>query len=212
MLGPARRDRRRPDDAAVSASRRSRSCCLPVAIWGWRLLTHRVFDRETTAASRSGSSAALLAAGFASCLPRQQSVAAADRARRRGRRRGAARAGLDASARRCPASPASPSRCSSAPWRFVALAFAAGFGLARRSRRRGRATRRSAPRRTKQPTTTKRRRRGREQRSLVSLGWLYHVLYSAAEPASAAASLRATSAARRRPRVAPRRATVARSA
>jgi len=42
---------------------------LPVAVWGWRLLTHRHFDRE---ALRIGCwiLCAVAAAGFASCLPR----------------------------------------------------------------------------------------------------------------------------------------------
>ncbi len=42
---------------------------LPVAIWGWRLLTHRHFDREVL---RTGAwlLATLLAAGFASCFAR----------------------------------------------------------------------------------------------------------------------------------------------
>jgi len=42
---------------------------LPVAVWGWRMLTHRGFDRE---ALRLGSwiLCTILAAGFASCWPR----------------------------------------------------------------------------------------------------------------------------------------------
>src|SRR6185503_11906666 len=41
---------------------------LPVAVWGWRMLTHRTFDRE---ALRLGCwiLCAVLAAGFASCWP-----------------------------------------------------------------------------------------------------------------------------------------------
>ena len=41
---------------------------LPVAVWGWRMLTHRPFDRE---ALRLGCwiLCAALAAGFASCWP-----------------------------------------------------------------------------------------------------------------------------------------------
>ena len=41
---------------------------LPVAVWGWRMLTHRTFDRE---ALRLGSwiLCTVLAAGFASCWP-----------------------------------------------------------------------------------------------------------------------------------------------
>src|SRR5579859_4018657 len=42
---------------------------LPIAVWGWRMLTHRTFDRE---ALRLGSwiLCTILAAGFASCWPR----------------------------------------------------------------------------------------------------------------------------------------------
>src|ERR1700726_1444967 len=41
---------------------------LPIAVWGWRMLTHRTFDRE---ALRLGSwiLCTILAAGFASCWP-----------------------------------------------------------------------------------------------------------------------------------------------
>src|SRR5262252_2500220 len=42
---------------------------LPIAVWGWRMITHRNFDRE---ALRLGSwvLCMVLAAGFASCWPR----------------------------------------------------------------------------------------------------------------------------------------------
>src|SRR5919198_6684995 len=41
---------------------------LPIAVWGWRMLTHRAFDRE---ALRLGCwiLATVIAAGFASCFP-----------------------------------------------------------------------------------------------------------------------------------------------
>jgi S-DNA-T family DNA segregation ATPase FtsK/SpoIIIE len=42
---------------------------LPLAIWGWRLLTHRRFDRERLRIAM-WVAGALLAAAFASCLPR----------------------------------------------------------------------------------------------------------------------------------------------
>src|SRR4051794_17160040 len=42
---------------------------LPVAIWGWRMLTHRHFDREALRLT-FWIIAAVLCAGFASCLPR----------------------------------------------------------------------------------------------------------------------------------------------
>jgi DNA segregation ATPase FtsK/SpoIIIE, S-DNA-T family len=42
---------------------------LPVSIWGWRMLTHRHFDREALRVA-FWVLAAVLCAGFASCLPR----------------------------------------------------------------------------------------------------------------------------------------------
>ena len=63
---------------------------LPVAVWGWRIATHRPLDREwmRLAFWLAGT---VFAAGFASCLPKSAALAAADRARRRHRRRPAAR-------------------------------------------------------------------------------------------------------------------------
>src|SRR5215470_4192395 len=45
---------------------------LPIAVWGWRMITHRNFDRE---ALRLGSwvLCMVIAAGFASCWPRSAS-------------------------------------------------------------------------------------------------------------------------------------------
>ena len=42
---------------------------LPVAVWGWRLVTHRFFDREALRVA-CWILCAVVAAGFASCLPR----------------------------------------------------------------------------------------------------------------------------------------------
>ncbi|EGP09420.1 cell division protein FtsK [Bradyrhizobiaceae bacterium SG-6C] len=42
---------------------------LPVAVWGWRLVTHRLFDREALRVA-CWVLCAVIAAGFASCLPR----------------------------------------------------------------------------------------------------------------------------------------------
>jgi S-DNA-T family DNA segregation ATPase FtsK/SpoIIIE len=42
---------------------------LPVAVWGWRLLTHRPFDREACAVG-CWILLTVIAAGFASCWPR----------------------------------------------------------------------------------------------------------------------------------------------
>lgn len=58
---------------------------LTVAVWGWRMMTHRPFDRE---ALRLGSwiLCTVIAAGFVSCWPHGGALLAADRARRRSRR------------------------------------------------------------------------------------------------------------------------------
>ena len=66
---------------------------LPVSIWGWRMLTHRHFDREALRIA-FWILATVLCAGFASCLPRTGTLAAADRPWRRHRRRPAAAARL----------------------------------------------------------------------------------------------------------------------
>lgn len=42
---------------------------LPIAVWGWRLMTHRLFDREALRIA-CWILCAVIAAGFASCLPR----------------------------------------------------------------------------------------------------------------------------------------------
>src|ERR1700688_4448173 len=42
---------------------------LPVAVWGWRMLTHRTFDREAIRLS-CWVLCIVIAAGFASCWPR----------------------------------------------------------------------------------------------------------------------------------------------
>ena len=98
---------------------------LPVAVWGWRLLTHRPLDRERVPPVL-WVAGTLAAAGFASCLPPSQALAAADRARRRHRRRAAARAGLGSA--RCPAPnwsrpPAVLGLCT-----LIAVVIATGFG------------------------------------------------------------------------------------
>ena len=42
---------------------------LPVAVWGWRIATHRPFDRESMRLS-FWLAGTVLAAGFAACLPK----------------------------------------------------------------------------------------------------------------------------------------------
>ena len=72
---------------------------LPVAVWGWRMLTHRTFDRE---ALRLGLLDSLHHHRGRLCqlLAAWRRMAAADRAWRRRRRRAGARAGRDLRARR----------------------------------------------------------------------------------------------------------------
>ena len=64
---------------------------LPIAIWGWRMLTHRTFDREALRIA-CWILCTVIAAGFRQLLAAWRFLAAADRARRRGRRRAGARA------------------------------------------------------------------------------------------------------------------------
>ena len=64
---------------------------LPVAVWGWRMLTHRTFDREALRIA-CWILCTVLSAGFASCWAAWRRMAAADRAWRRRRRRAGARA------------------------------------------------------------------------------------------------------------------------
>ena len=86
---------------------------LPVAVWGWRIATHRPFDREWMrlsfwlAGTISGRGLCLLPAA-------EHALAAADRPRRRHRRRHAARC---------------PSWCSAPLAGTALLAIAAVFGL-----------------------------------------------------------------------------------
>ncbi len=59
---------------------------LPIAVWGWRLLTHRFFDREALRIA-CWILCAVAAAGLASCLPRSGAMATPNRVGRRGWRR-----------------------------------------------------------------------------------------------------------------------------
>ena len=99
---------------------------LPIAVWGYRLLGHRPLSRERLRVV-FWLFGAVLAAAFASCLPRSSALAAAVRARRRDRRRRAAPAGRllrRAADRNLSASP--PRSCSA--WRR-SLAFAVAAGM-----------------------------------------------------------------------------------
>ena len=86
-----RRHRRRSDDAASGARRRWR-CCLPVAIWGWRLASHRPLSRERLRLM-VWLFGAVLERGFRVLPAAQRALAAAVGTRRRRRRCDIARAG-----------------------------------------------------------------------------------------------------------------------
>ena len=64
---------------------------LPIAVWGWRMLTHRTFDREATA-PRLLDSLHRDRRGLCELLAAWRGVAAADRPWRRRRRRAGANA------------------------------------------------------------------------------------------------------------------------
>ena len=64
---------------------------LPVAVWGWRMLTHRSFDREPLRIA-CWILCMVTCGGLCELLAAWRRVAAADRNRRRGRRRPGARA------------------------------------------------------------------------------------------------------------------------
>ena len=64
---------------------------LPVAVWGWRMLTHRTFDREALRIA-CWILCTVIIGGLCQLLAAWRGMAAADRAWRRGRRRAGARA------------------------------------------------------------------------------------------------------------------------
>ena len=143
---------------------------LPVAVWGWRLLTHRPLDREWLRLS-FWLAGTLLAAGFRLALPRSGAWplptglggVVGDAMLR------AAGAGVRRAAVRAP-------RCSS-------IAIVLGVARARRARRRRRlrlaAIQRRQARRAlddedDEPTTPM----TTSERASISLGWLVHALLS----------------------------------
>ena len=147
---------------------------LPVASWGWRLLTHRPLERQGTRLVL-WVAGTIAAAGFASCLAPSKSWPLPT--------------GLGGvvgdSLLHVPAWVFGP--LSGAP-RFViaiilgiaaftALALAAGFGLRREEDEEEieeKPTRKAAKRAVEEDDEEEER----EPRSFVSLGWLYHFLYS----------------------------------
>jgi DNA segregation ATPase FtsK/SpoIIIE, S-DNA-T family len=140
----------------------------PVAAWGWRLLTHRTLDREKTRLA-FWLLGALAAAGFASCLPPSTAWPLPS---------GLGGVVGDALLR-------VPAWAFGAPLfgtvrfavaiaigvtAFAALALAAGFGWHDRA---------EADEEDEAPAAKAPHAEDEEEpRSLVSLGWLYHFLYS----------------------------------
>jgi S-DNA-T family DNA segregation ATPase FtsK/SpoIIIE len=147
---------------------------LPVASWGWRLLTHRPLERQRIRAIL-WVAGTIAAAGFASCLAPSKSWPLPT--------------GLGGvvgdSLLHVPAWVFGP--LSGAP-RFViaiilgiaalvALALAAGFGL-RREEDDEEVAEKPARKAAKRRVEDDEEEEEREPRSFVSLGWLYHFLYS----------------------------------
>ncbi|MEA2928227.1 MAG: segregation ATPase FtsK/SpoIIIE, family, partial [Hyphomicrobiales bacterium] len=165
----------------------------PVAAWGWRLLTHRIFDREKTRLV-FWMIGAFAAAGFASCLPPSTAWPLPS---------GLGGVVGDAMLR-------VPVWVFGAPLfgtarlavalfigvvAFAALALAAGFGWHDKADQEE-----DEKPVAKKPATDE---DDAEPRSLISLGWLYHLLYTAKTRMLLA--LPQLLSFRRRPRIVPLR-------
>ena len=177
---------------------------LPVASWGWRLLTHRVLERQRLRLI-FWVAGTIAAAGFASCLAPSKSWPLPT--------------GLGGvvgdSLLHVPAWVFGP--LSGAP-RFVIaimlgvaavimLALAAGFGLRRDADEEAEEKpKRKVAKAKAEEVDEEEEEDEREKRSFVSLGWLYHFLYSVkARLLLLPAMLLAWLPWRRRPRVVPLR-------
>jgi S-DNA-T family DNA segregation ATPase FtsK/SpoIIIE len=139
----------------------------PVAAWGWRLLTHRTLDRERTRLVL-WVFGALAAAGFASCLSPSKAWPLPTGL---GGVVGDALLRLPAWAFGAPLFGTARFIIAVAIGlvAFVALALAAGFGWHRAAEEDDEADR---------PARKQQAEDDGETRGLVSLGWLYHFLYS----------------------------------
>ena len=151
----------------------------PVAAWGWRLLTHRPLDREK-ARLVLWIAGTFAAAGFASCLPASKAWPLPT---------GLGGVVGDALLR-------APAWIFGAPLSgaprfviaivigfvaFLTLALAAGFGWRRAEEEdeiEDAPVRKARKRARKQEAVAEDEEEGVEPRSFVSLGWLYHFLYS----------------------------------
>jgi len=183
----------------------------PVAAWGWRMLTHRPLDRERVR-GLLWISGAFAAAGFASCLPPSKAWPLPTGL---GGVIGDALLGVPAWVFGAPLSGA-PRFAIAVVIGIVAfamLALAAGFGWRRRAEDDEVAEEKPAKKSARKDAHAEDDEEDEEDaepRGFVSLGWLYHFLYSlkariALLPALLLELLRSVLPWRRRPRVVPLR-------
>ncbi len=148
----------------------------PVAAWGWRLLTHRPLDRERVR-GLLWIAGAFAAAGFASCLPPSKAWPLPTGL---GGVIGDALLRVPAWIFGAPLSGAP--RFSIAIVigivAFATLALAAGFGWRRRAEDDEDVDEKPAKKSAKKETHAEDDEEDAEPRGFVSLGWLYHFLYS----------------------------------
>ena len=180
----------------------------PVAAWGWRMLTHRPLDRERVR-GLLWIAGAFAAAGFASCLPPSKAWPLPTGL---GGVIGDALLRVPAWVFGTPLSGAP--RFSIAIvigiLAFAMLALAAGFGWRRREEDDEEVDEKPAKRSAKKDAHEEDDEEDAEPRGFVSLGWLYHFVYSlkariALLPALLLELLRSMLPWRRRPRVVPLR-------
>jgi S-DNA-T family DNA segregation ATPase FtsK/SpoIIIE len=149
----------------------------PVAAWGWRLLTHRTLDREKTRLA-VWVFGALAAAAFASCLAPSKAWPLPS-----GLGGVVGDALLRVPAWMFGAPLFGTARFAVALFigavAFAALAFAAGFGLHARTGDEDEEVEKPVAKAKHSDDEDEGVEDGEEKRSLVSLGWLYHFLYSA---------------------------------
>ena len=148
----------------------------PVAAWGWRLLTHRPLDRERVR-GLLWIAGAFAAAGFASCLPPSTAWPLPTGL---GGVIGDALLRVPAWIFGAPLSGAP--RFSIAivigMVAFATLTLAAGFGWRRRAEDDEEVDEKPAKKAAKNKANAEEAEEDEEPRGFVSLGWLYHFLYS----------------------------------
>ena len=180
----------------------------PVAAWGWRMLTHRPLDRERVR-GLLWIAGAFAAAGFASCLPPSKAWPLPTGL---GGVVGDALLSVPAWVFGAPLSGAPRFAIAIAIGivAFAMLALGAGFGWRRRAEDDEEVEKKPAKKSAKKETHAEDDEEDAEPRGFVSLGWLYHFVYSlkariALLPALLLELLRSMLPWRRRPRVVPLR-------